>query len=624
MVQSHSDSILQQAELMPTKQTLTALKSDVDIVSACLELCDNALDAWKRTSNRKDSMEICISVDTDGETTSLTIRDNAGGIHRDNAAMLFGLGQTAKEGIPGSIGTYGVGAKKSLVNLGVPFKIASRSHNESSGWEYEITDAWFDDEQDWTVPVHTNLEIEPGVTEIQIQDLNYEWNAETAETLRERLGKAYNLFLSEEMQRLHNESYDLSITVDGVEVEAEGLPEWSFSPFDGLHPRRYENIQISSPEMDEPVSLDITVGLLTQKDSQSAGTDIYIQKRKVATGLRGNEGGFGTGKDKMGNFSPRHERLKAIIELETNGNGQMLPWDTQKSSIDTHNPLMRGTPDTRGIYNWIRRTVQDYYEIDADKIPRAFIEPYDAAHEWATNDGHPERLDYSTRKQVIAAHRPDRDLPEASDIQTKAAVHASLEIKCQDSLENWQVPAYRNQLSQESDKDIEDLTSISSPLPSAVLEDPHQMVGRINELARIHLDHDLYYPDELLEWQVPRYDEYIKQRKGTTPKEKSARPDHVPLRTEELENPDAESDSKPTSHSPAHTGRKIDDNSLKDERAEIFLVLGGDSDNERGAPVIEISRKELCDILDLEDNEVKEIIYDELREQINRFMKINQ
>jgi hypothetical protein len=189
-----------------------------------------------------------------------------------------------------------------------------------------------------------------------------------------------------------------------------------------------------------------------------------------------------------------------MIESETNGNGQMLPWDTQKSSIDTHNPLMRGTQDTRGIYNWIRRTVQNYYEIDADKIPRAFIEPYDAAHESAMNDGHPERLEYSTRKQVTAAHRPDRDLPEASHIQTKAAVHASLEIKCQDSLESWQVPAYRSQLSQESDKDIEDRTPISSPLPSAVLEDPHHMIGRINELARIHLDHELYYPDELLEW----------------------------------------------------------------------------------------------------------------------------
>jgi hypothetical protein len=98
----------------------------------------------------------------------------------------------------------------------------------------------------------------------------------------------------------------------------------------------------------------------------------------------------------------------------------------------------------------------------------------------------------------------------------------------------------------------------------------------------------------------------------------------VPLRTEELENPDTESVSKSTSHSPAHTGGKIDDESLKDERAEIFLVLGGDSDNERGAPVIDISRKELCDVLDLENNEVKEIIYDELREQISQFIKINK
>lgn len=619
MAQSQNDSINQEAQLLPTKDTLTALKSDVNLESATLELCDNALDAWERTSGRSDRAEIRIDVTERDGRTELVIRDNAGGVPREEAAMLFGLGRTVKEGVGGSIGTYGVGAKKSLVNLGVPFRISSRTRDESVGWTYQITEEWFEDDHDWTVPVHDQPNIDPGVTEIRIQDLNYEWNDTTAEALRQRLGEAYNLFLSDEMQELHENEYDLDITVCGESVEAEGVPNWTHSPFDGIVPRRFENIQIPHPEANSPINLNITVGLLTKKDSQEAGTDIYCQKRKVSSSLRNNEGGFGKENHLLGNFNARHERLKVIVELETEGDAQLLPWDTQKSSIDKHSPIMRGSSDSRGVYNWLRRTVHDYYELDADKIPRAFVEPFDSDHEYAANGGQPIRLDYSDRKRVVSNHRPDTELSDISELTSQASAHATLWISAEDAIEDWKVPTYRTHLKQESNRKIENLTRVTNLPPESVVKSPHKAAGRINELARIHLEQGVYHPDNLEEWQIPRYREYIERHGEVVDNATEDVPDGVPLSTEELMNKSQSRENESMDSRGANNGqhRSSKEASMEEESAEIFVVLDRNGGDERVARLLNVSRQELCSYLDLDPEAKDETLWGELRTQID-------
>lgn len=616
MSQSFQDGTSERAQLLPTKDTLTALKSDVTLESAILELCDNSLDAWKRSSNRNDSTSISIEITEHSDRTELIIRDTAGGIPREDAAMLFGLGKTAKGQISGAIGTFGVGAKKSLVNLGLPFKVVSRSENADTGWTYRITEDWFEDDEDWTVPVHETTEISQGTTEIRIEDLNYNWDEATAEELRNRLGEAYNLFLSDEMQELLGTEYDLNVEVDGVSVEPEGMPDWSYSPFDGLYPRRYENIQLSISEFDEPVILNITVGLLTKKSNQEAGTDIYCQKRKVVSRLRGDEGGFGSGKDRLGNFSARHQRLRVIVELETIGDGQNLPWDTQKSSIDRHNPIMRGTEDCRGVYNWLRRTVQAYFDLDADRVPRAFLEPYDSDHPAAVNGGKPEIYDYTDRAQVSSPHRPDTDLPEIKEVTQKARSHALLWISCEDALEEWQTDAYKIQLDHESDRNLENLHSISSTPPERVQKHTHEIIGQIGELARIHYHNGIYYSDELEEWQVPRYDGHMDRKETRDVREVSEPPSGVPGPLAELNDEHSGGGSGKNKQPVVYTENNLEDPSKESENAEIFLVLGGEGEDERGSTILDTTRKELCQQLGLETDVSDEVLWEEFREHL--------
>lgn len=616
------EALVNEAQLLPTKDTLTALKSDVNLESACLELCDNALDAWKRSSDRKSKATISIEVTEREDWTELIIRDNAGGVPRENAAMLFGLGHTAKEEISGSIGTYGVGAKKSLVNLGLPFRISSRDVDEPSGWSYRITPDWFEDDQDWSVEVYEDTDIQPGVTEIRIEDLNYEWDEETAEALRTRLGAAYNLFLSEEMQALHGTTYDLTILVNGTPVNAEGMPDWSYSPFDDLHPRRFENIRIENPSFDDSITAHITVGLLTKKDSQRAGTDIYCQKRKVASGLRNDIGGFGTGQDHLGNFSARHERLRVILELETEGDGQRLPWDTQKSTIDKHSPVMRGTQESRGVYNWFRRSVQAYFECDADKVPQAFLEPFGSDHHLAVNGGQPVTLDYSDRTHIVTDHRPNTELPDVTEIQEKAIAHSVLMINCEHTLEPWQRNVYRAQLDRESDRNVENLTQVDSCPPDDVNGTVHQTAGMINELARIHYEHGISYPDGVPAWAVPRYEDYLQRHDERAYSAVESVPNGVPGSLTDLEEAELEALASANRMGPeVYSEKTIDDETAHSESAELFLVFGGESDDERAAKVLDMSRTELCRRFDLDDTVSDDVVWELLRTELEETIR---
>jgi len=617
MSQFYQDASPDHAQLLPTKDTLTALKSDVTLESAILELCDNSLDAWKRSSNRTTPTQIEIDVNESQEKTELVIRDTAGGIPREDAAMLFGLGKTAKNEVPGAIGTFGVGAKKSLVNLGLPFQIVSRHESAETGWTYRITEEWFEDDEDWTVPVHDAEDIPPGTTEIYIEDLNYNWSKETAEGLRDRLGRAYNLFLSDEMQKLRGTNYDLDIIIDGESVEPEGIPDWSYSPFDGLHARRYENIELDIEDFDEIVHLHITVGLLTKKDNQRAGTDIYCQERKVAGRLRGDQGGFGTGKDRLGNFNPRHQRLKTIIELETEGDGQALPWDTQKSSIDRHNPLMRGTEDCRGVYNWLRRTVQAFFDLDADRVPRAFLEPYDANHPAAANGGEPEVYDYADRTHVIKAHRPNTDIPKIKSITQKAQSDAVLRISREECLPEGLADAYIIQLEHESDRNRENLTRVSSEPPAEATEHTHEIAGQLSELARHHYQNGIYYPDELAEWESARYESYLERHGKQDLRDVDMVPESLPASREELVFSDKNHSSAEYQSAAVYTSKELENESKTSENAEIFLVLGGDSDDERGSKVMDTTRRELVQKLDLDRSASDEVLWEEMKQQLD-------
>ena len=104
------------------------LTNDVTLNDAIGDLVDNSVDGALsiRKDGRYDGLWVRISVKKD----LFRIADNCGGISIDTArnyAFRFGR-PSGMEGIPWSLGQFGIGMKRALFKLGKKFKI------ESTGW----------------------------------------------------------------------------------------------------------------------------------------------------------------------------------------------------------------------------------------------------------------------------------------------------------------------------------------------------------------------------------------------------------------------------------------------------------------------------------------------------------
>lgn len=442
-------------DLKPSKEAYKAIKSDVTPVSAIKELIDNALDNWQRTSQKLDDLTITIDYEENDDGNQIRIADNSGGVPEDDVSMLFALGQSAKEDITGSIGAYGIGAKKAIVNLGDRATIKSRALHTDHGFGFTIDQDWLEDEDDWTVDKHEYGDIDEGVTEIIISDLNANWD-DFAEDLEEDLAATYRLFLSED--RL-TDLADLSIEVNGDNLTPPEETDWSYTPVDGFHPRRYEDIKIESRDLSDTVYLDVQVGLLETADDAVAGAEIYCQNRQILQRVRDERAGFntGAGSSRLGKFTGQHRRLKVELEFYTEGDASELPWDAQKSDIDRYHKV------TQAALDWVRRIVKPYREAagEYDEFPTTFTRPYHKDHEYAHDI---ETYDYSERERVM--HKPDTNFSEAAQIQAQVDATYPLRLRNTGDLPAEFVPAYEEELARrlnsdvDFDVDIDDISEI--------------------------------------------------------------------------------------------------------------------------------------------------------------------
>lgn len=514
-------------DLSPSKETYESVGADVNRITAVEELIDNALDNWERESRRE--AEANISIQYKEEEGELVIRDDTGGVRPDEIHMLFALGRSAKDEVPGSIGAFGIGGKKAIVYLGKEATIKSRHKDEEFGVGYTVGEGWLREEGNWRVEKQEFGDIGSGVTEIRIGELNFEWDEEFAEDLRKALGSTYDFFLGNE---LHKEDNLLSIEVDGEPVEASGLPDWTYSPFDEIHPRRYENIELDVPTIDEPVYLHVTAGLLRKKDTNAAGVDFYCQKRKILESVRDERALFGDSKNAIGNFTVHHERLKVLVEFETKGDGRKLPWDAQKNDIDPYNPVMQEAT------GWLKRLIKPYYKIDDNKAPRSFVEYYPPDSEYAINGGQVERLNYHGR--TYNTDQPDEGVPQITEIENTVEAHQKLGFRCSRALEDWQVPAYEAQFEADLDKNesLDDYPELTTAPIGLDIDAVDEQIEDIETLATEHVAAGVKYTEELKNWQVPTYEDYIKENDEgelETITNASDLPDGVPASTDDLQ-----------------------------------------------------------------------------------------
>jgi hypothetical protein len=427
-------------DLSPGKEIYRSAAVDVSYVEAIKELVDNAVDNWARVSRRTD--DVTIKIEAEGSRTIVT--DDTGGLGPSQISALFALGEQLNEDVPGSIGAYGVGAKKAIVRLGDRATIKSRPDDQDEAVGFSVDDEWLSTDDKWEVTLEAFDDVDQRETVIEIDSRENIWNAAESEersrieVLREELAATYAKFIRGETAQ----GGSITIVLNGEEVDPAGDVDWSFTPLDGLWPRRYENIELDHSDLSEPVRMSVTVGLMREISAEEAGTDIYCQGRLVVRHNRGGVGGYGpTTENRIGKFRQHHNRLRVIVELETTGDAADLPWDGQKSNIDEYHPV------TRAAHDWLRRLVRPYFDADTGKVYAGHVKPYTSDNEYAANNSEVQVLDYNGRERVGSApeHKP-ADRERIREIERMVADHADDGIRYYGELEDEEIPAYESRL----------------------------------------------------------------------------------------------------------------------------------------------------------------------------------
>lgn len=533
-------------ELTPSKETYNAIRADVDVAASFKELIDNAIDNAIRQGEDTVRVEIERSVNGDG-TEVITVRDDSGGIDRDELDMLFALGESRKESIRGSIGAFGIGAKKALMRLGRAFTVASRHENAGDGFGYTIDESWIEAEDEWEVPLDT-FELDAGVTELRIRNPNFEWG-DKRESLEDVLKSTYQLYLEHPADR--SSEVGLELVFDGNRLESPSAVEYSYAPWGKLYPRRFEGIRIAPADIDSPVELSITVGLMVEGDETEAGTDVFCQNRLVVRAARGANGGFNVA-DGLPKFRPEsHKRLKIRAEFTTDGDAADLPWNADKSRIRSDHPVMREARQ------WIRDTANYYMQASYGDVPVEFFAHYTKGAEHAANGGEiAGPFDYTEQFQrklrgelseVELTETPKAQPTEISQVQAIADTHARLGIRCEtaDWFEPWMIPTYDRLLTKcLEDMPFDELTTVTD-IPPVHEVDTDDLITEIETLAGGHVRAGYRYVD-LEPHERPRYElalhraaeELGRDIDGLEPTEELDPLDSEPDRTVEAEGPE--------------------------------------------------------------------------------------
>lgn len=110
----------------PAKRLYLSIIADYDLNKGICELIDNALDIWIK-SEKSNNLRIEITLDDTQQT--IYVKDNAGGISKEELAGVVGPGHTSNVEKDETIGIFGVGTKRAVVALAQDIKIKTRKLN---------------------------------------------------------------------------------------------------------------------------------------------------------------------------------------------------------------------------------------------------------------------------------------------------------------------------------------------------------------------------------------------------------------------------------------------------------------------------------------------------------------
>ena len=301
----------------PQKRLFRSIIADYGLTTSICELIDNAIDHWTAASRSQNVLiELFLNVDRQ----LIAVRDNAGGVPRNDMQLLISPGASRDEAGHQFIGNFGVGGKRAGVALGQRVEVSSR-HETNETYRFILSDDWLA-EDTWDVQVEQVSDIEPRTTNVSISSLRQGFSYEDVEVLKNHLAAVYARFIGN----------GCGIRVNGQDVGRTLFDVWAYPPD---HLPKQAQLRIR-PNDREIVSVKIEAGLLQDRNpiEENYGVYIYCNDRLIIAHEKSYEVGFYKGE--AGVPHPDASLARTIVEFS--GPPELMPWTSNKSAINWSHP----------------------------------------------------------------------------------------------------------------------------------------------------------------------------------------------------------------------------------------------------------------------------------------------
>jgi Histidine kinase-, DNA gyrase B-, and HSP90-like ATPase len=360
MTETENSKIIQESHIInasPTKNFFVdMLTRDIELEDAILDLLDNCIDGIQRTIEEKLNFDrpyekfwAKISFSANG----FKIEDNCGGIPLDVAKRYaFRMGRPLDENnIDGNfytIGTYGIGMKRSIFKMGCSSTVTSQTQSDS--FRVKISPDWLSNDSDWELPIEENFK----------RDLSENGTVIEVTQLRQSILEEFSLPNSTLENSLsgkisHHYSYILgkgfSVSVNGKLVSLMPLSLL----WDGIQPDFDSSQDVIAPYLYEAqmngVDVRLAVGFYrstasetevdnetkgTRRSGETAGWTIVCNDRVVVYCDKTRLTGWGEAS--VPSYHPQFISITGIVHFRSKESNK-LPITTTKRGIDSSSEI---------------------------------------------------------------------------------------------------------------------------------------------------------------------------------------------------------------------------------------------------------------------------------------------
>lgn len=307
----------------PEKRLFWSIVNDYDIQTALTELIDNCIDTWNGTDR---SGVLQVELELDFERQNILLRDNAGGVPREELRLLVTPGGSKNDPDGQSIGIFGVGSKRAVVAIAETIAIKTRAGSGDTH-QIDIDRDWLASDS-WELPAYRVADIAPSTTLIEFTRLRRPLAVGDDERFRSHFGSTYERFLRDGRA---------SIVVNGTSVIGTSPEQWCYPP--GNEPMS-ATFEVDPMQNGQTVVVQVTAGLIADRDPEQGnyGASVICNNRMICRDKRTRDFGYFVSSE-AGVPHPDASLCRAVVEIA--GPAKLMPWNSSKTDIVSTHPTFQ-------------------------------------------------------------------------------------------------------------------------------------------------------------------------------------------------------------------------------------------------------------------------------------------